>query len=81
MLPKFMSSVIRMSSTSPLASRSSGDAFWNGLRKNIKRSSALVVPVCVLAEHFISCPVVTEAEREAHIECALCNSAVSYETD
>ena len=81
MQPKFISSSIRIKpSASPRdrqeASKSS--FYWSKLGQSLKRASAQAVRVCVLAEHFAACPVVTDAEREAHLECPLCLVRVVY---
>lgn len=55
-----------------------GGNFWAALGEKVRNASSASVPVCVVAEHFAGCSVVTVAEREAHLKCLLCDVAVVY---
>ena len=79
---KFMSSVIRFtpakSSIAETSPRSS-DAYWFALKNRVRMANRCPVPVCVLATHFAVCPVVSKAERAAHLECELCYIDVQFD--
>ncbi len=76
-----MSSTIRVTppqSYQKNATANVRDEYWARLGASVRKGS-VEVPVCVLALHFESCPLTTPEEREAHLECELCDVSVVYD--
>lgn len=77
---KFISSIIRFTFAKDSVAKASSmpnDAYWIALKNRVRRASEVIVPICVLASHFEACSRVTPEEREAHLECPLCEEGVA----